>query len=82
MVSGFKYFGFSPRKLRKDPILTCAYFSTGLVQPPTSCQLMCLEMTQSLNPHYVGQNLASTIQRKEDQPNVLLAGFWAWETFL
>ena len=43
---------------------------------------MCLEMTQSLNPHYVGQNLASTIQRKEDQPNVLLAGFWAWETFL
>ena len=32
-----KYFVFSPRKLEKMPILTCAYFSIGLVQPPPRC---------------------------------------------
>ena len=32
---GFKYFLFSSRSLGMIPILTVAYFSTGLVQPPT-----------------------------------------------
>ena len=32
---GFKYFLFSPRSLGKWSNLTCAYFSNGLVQPPT-----------------------------------------------
>ena len=33
---GFKYFLFSPLFGEDEPILTCAYFSNGLVQPPTS----------------------------------------------
>ena len=36
---GLKYVLFSPRKLRKSFHLTCAYFSNGLVQPPTSISL-------------------------------------------
>ncbi len=33
----FKYFwNFHPETWGNDPILTCAYFSNGLVQPPTS----------------------------------------------
>ena len=32
---GFNYFVFSPRNLEKLCNLTCAYCSTGLVQPPT-----------------------------------------------
>ena len=32
---GFKYFFFVPRSLGKWFNLTCAYFSNGLVQPPT-----------------------------------------------
>ena len=36
---GFKHFLFSPRTLGKISNLTCAYFSDGLVQPPT-CKLI------------------------------------------
>ena len=38
---GFKYFlMFTPDPWGNDPILTFAYFSNGLVQPPTSNQLL------------------------------------------
>ena len=35
LVGGNKHFLFSPRSLGKWSNLTCAYFSNGLVQPPT-----------------------------------------------
>ena len=37
---GFKHFLFSPRSLGKWSNLTCAYFSNGLVQPPSMILLM------------------------------------------
>ena len=32
------FFIFTPKLGEDEPRLTCAYFSKGLVQPPTSCQ--------------------------------------------
>ena len=49
---GFKYFLFSPRKLGKWSNLTVAYFSDGLVQPPTSNPKY-----ESLMVHNPGWNL-------------------------
>ena len=34
---GFKYLLLSPKNWGNDPILTCAYFSDGLVQVLTGC---------------------------------------------
>ena len=51
---GFKYFLFSP--LGKWPNLTCAYFSNGLVQPPTS-QAQHNEMPSFL-PHLSNEKRA------------------------
>ena len=46
LVGGFKHFLFSPLFVEDEPILTVAYFSKGLVQPPTriSLAIFCQEL--------------------------------------